>query len=189
LKFISRIERLNLGKRTDELSPQQVFWIEQQKLFFVATAPQGTDGHINCSPKGMDTFRVISPKEVAYLDLTGSGVETVAHLRDNGRIVIMFCAFEGPPKIVRLHGSGSVLTTGAEFQTLCGQFPARRGIRSVIKIDLTDVSDSCGYGVPRFDYVGERDTLDRWVAGKTDAELDDYRQQKNANSLDGLAGL
>lgn len=137
----------------------------------------------------MDSFRVFNPKEVAYLDLTGSGIETVAHLRENARIVIMFCAFEGPPKILRLHGLGSVITSGAEFQTLCDRFPARRGIRSVIKLDLTDVSDSCGYGVPRFDYAGERDTLDRWVASKTDAELDDYRQQANARSFDGLAGL
>jgi hypothetical protein len=178
-----------MGKRNEELSPQQIEWIEQQKLFFVATAPLAKDGHVNCSPKGMDTFRILSPTEVIYLDFNGSGIETVAHLRENGRIVIMFCAFEGPPKIVRLHGTGTVLTSGAEFDSFCKRFPACRGIRSIIRVALTDVSDSCGYGVPRYDYVGERDTLARWTDSKTDAELAQYRLEKNSTSRDGLAGF
>lgn len=177
-----------MGKRSNLLSPQQIDWIEQQKLFFVATAPLSASGHVNCSPKGMDTFRILNPTEVIYLDFNGSGIETVAHLRENGRIVIMFCAFEGPPKIVRLHGTGTVITSGAEFDLLCGRFPAYRGIRSIIRVALTDVGDSCGYGVPRFDYVGERDTLARWTDSKTDAELAQYRREKNSTSCDGLPG-
>jgi hypothetical protein len=178
-----------MGKRYDELSPLQIEWIEQQKLFFVATAPLAKEGHVNCSPKGMDTFRILSPTEVIYLDFNGSGIETVAHLRENGRIVIMFCAFEGPPKIVRLHGTGVVLTSGAEFDSLCERFSTCRGIRSIIRVALSDVSDSCGYGVPRYDFVGERDTLARWTDSKTDAELAQYRLEKNSTSRDGLAGF
>jgi hypothetical protein len=178
-----------LGKKYEAITPELQAWIEQQRIFFVATAPMSDEGHVNCSPKGMDTFRVIGPREVAYLDLTGSGIETVAHLRENGRMVIMFCAFAGPPKIVRLHGRGTAITAGAEFDLLRVRFPDFAGVRCVIRVALSDISDSCGYAVPRFEYQGQRDTLLRWAEAKGENALNHYRAAKNAESWDGLPGL
>src|SRR5437016_9258320 len=121
-------------------------WIEQQHLFFVATAPLSETGHVNCSPKGMDTFCVLGPRDVAYLDMTGSGIETVAHLRENGRIVFMFCAFAGPPKIVRLHGTGEVLTPGSpDYAKLRALFSDYPGARAIVRVRLARIGDSCGY--------------------------------------------
>jgi hypothetical protein len=138
----------------------------------------------------MDTFRILGPREVAYVDLTGSGIETVAHLRENGRIVLMFCAFAGPPKIVRLHGRGEVIAPEtADFQQLWTRFPDHLGIRAIIRVRLTRISDSCGYGVPHYDYAGERDTLVRWSESKGVDGLAKYQRQKNSKSLDGLPGL
>src|SRR4051794_22713023 len=154
----------DMGKRFDGVTPELADWLGRQHVFFVATAPLAADGLLNCSPKGMDTFRVLGPREVAYLDLTGSGVETVAHLRENGRIVLMFCAFAGPPRIVRLHGTGTVLTPDQiRYQELRPWFPDVPGERSIILVRLSRVSDSCGYGVPRYEYLGERDTLPDWA--------------------------
>lgn len=165
-------------------------WIERQHVFFVATAPLAADGLINCSPKGLDSLRVLGPQRVAYADLTGSGVETIAHLRENGRIVIMFCAFDGPPKIVRLHGTGRVVEAGTEeFEQLRSRFPDRVGTRAIIDIAVTRVSDSCGYAVPTYDFRADRDTLTRWAAAKGPEGLAKYRKDKNRQSLDGLAGL
>ena len=179
-----------MGKSYDGITAELANWIERQRMFFVATAPLAEDGLINCSPKGMDTFRVLGPREAAYLDLTGSGVETIAHARENGRIVFMFCAFDGPPKIVRLHGRSEVLLPDSpEFQRIASLFPAHVGHRAIIRAFLTRVSDSCGYGVPRYDYAGERDTLIRWSAAKGPEGLRKYRREKNARSLDGLPGL
>jgi hypothetical protein len=179
-----------VSKPYDEITPALAEWIAQQRLFFVATAPLAADGLVNCSPKGMDSFRALNPKEVAYLDLTGSGIETAAHLRENGRIVLMFCAFDGPPKILRLHGIGEGLPVNTpEYDGLRPLFPDLPGARAIIRIRLTRVGDSCGYAVPRFDYVDQRDQLIRWAEKKTDQELVDYRRKKNAESLDGLPGL
>lgn len=179
-----------MGKSYDEISPELREWIAAQKLFFVASAPLAAAGHVNCSPKGGDTFRVLGPNEVAYADLTGSGIETVAHLRENGRIVVMFCAFEGAPKIVRLHGRGEVIEPGdADFEALKTHFPELAGLRAIIRIGVARVSDSCGYAVPFFDYVKPRDTLDRWAEAKGPAGLADYRAQKNRASIEGLPGL
>ncbi|MEX0601471.1 MAG: pyridoxamine 5'-phosphate oxidase family protein [Rhodothermales bacterium] len=179
-----------MGKVYDEITPDLSDWLNEQKMFFVATAPLAADGLINCSPKGMDTFRVLGPREVAYLDLTGSGIETAAHLRENGRMVFMFCAFFGPPKIVRLHGEGDVVTEGhPDFEELIEHFPEYPGARSVIRCRLTRISDSCGFGVPRYEYVGERDTLERWAESKGEEGLADYRREHNRRSLDGLPGL
>lgn len=165
-------------------------WIGRQKVFFVATAPTALDGHINCSPKGGDAFRILDPETVAYLDLTGSGVETIAHLRENGRIVIMFCAFDGPPMIVRLHGRGEILMPDhPEFGTLAGRFSSNPGARAVIRIRLDRVSDSCGYGVPFLSYEGDRDTLDRWAEAKGTDGLSAYRKDNNTRSIDDLPGL
>jgi hypothetical protein len=179
-----------MGKTYDEISPHLAAWIAQQRMFFVATAPTSGDGLVNCSPKGMDTFRILGPREVAYLDLTGSGVETIAHLRENGRIVIMFCAFTGPPNIARLHGRGEVIESEhAEFAGLQSNFPDHAGARAIIRVRLDRIGDSCGYAVPHYEYAGERDALLQWAEKKGPAGLADYRVQKNAHSLDGLPGL
>jgi Pyridoxamine 5'-phosphate oxidase len=179
-----------VGKLYDEITPELAGWLGQQRVFFVATAPLAADGLLNCSPKGMDTFRVLGPREIAYLDLTGSGIETVAHLRENGRIVFTFCAFAGPPKIVRLHGTGEVITRGApDFERLRALFPDHPGARAVVRAGLIRISDSCGYSVPRYDYAGERDALVRWAESKGTDGLTRYRREKNARSLDDLPGL
>ena len=179
-----------MGRIYEEITPAIEGWLSAQRLFFVATAPLAADGFVNCSPKGMDTFRVLDARSVAYLDLTGSGIETVAHLRENGRIVLMFCAFEGPPRIVRLHGIGAVHPTGsADFESLRARFPELPGERAIIRVQLSRVSDSCGYAVPRFSFQGERDTLPRWSENKGSEGLQRYREEKNARSLDGLPGL
>jgi hypothetical protein len=148
------------------------------------------DGHLNCSPKGLDCFRVLGPRSVTYLDLTGSGIETVAHLRENGRIVLMFCAFDGPPKILRLHGIGRALMPGGPaFNDLRPQFPDSPGVRSLIHVDVTRISDSCGFGVPLFQPATDRDTLPKWLAAKGETELEKYRASKNARSIDSLPGV
>jgi len=176
-----------MGKCYDTIEADLAAWIGEQKIFFVATAPRADDGHINCSPKGADTFRVIGGREVAYLDLTGSGAETIAHVRENGRIVIMFCAFTGSPKIVRLHGRATVLYPGdPEFAALDAQFPPHAGARALVKVAVTRISDSCGYAVPRMDFVEPRDVLDKWTARKSPEELAHYRATNNRTSIDGL---
>jgi hypothetical protein len=183
-------EDILLGKTYDELTPEVAEWIGQQRVFFVATAPLAADGLINCSPKGMDTFRMLGPREAAYLDLTGSGVETAAHLRENGRIVLMFCALSGPPNVLRLHGTGEVLPVGsAGYAALQEKFPDLLGARAIVRVRLSRIGDSCGYAVPQFEFVRDRDTLVRWAENKGAEGLVEYRRQKNARSLDGLPGL
>ena len=165
-------------------------WIAQQKLFFVATAPLSDEGLINCSPKGGDTFRVLGDTEVAYQDFTGSGVETIAHLRENGRIVIMFCAFEGAPRILRLHGRGSVVTVGDErFPELAAKFPPNPGTRAIIHLNVERIADSCGYAVPVYEFKAPRDILDQWSADKGEAGVKAYQRANNCRSIDGLPGL
>ena len=162
-------------------------FIEQQKVFFVATAPLAADGHVNLSPKGLDSFRVLGPTKVAYLDLTGSGVETIAHVQENQRIVIMFCAFQGPPKILRLHGLGRVVEPrDAEFAALRAPFPEFMSTRAIIVVEITRVADSCGYGVPLMSYQGDRTQLGAWAEKKGIEGLKQYRREKNRVSLDGL---
>lgn len=167
-------------------------FIESQQMFFVATAPSGSDGHVNCSPKGLDSFAVLGPRTVAYVDFAGSGVETIAHVRQNGRIVIMFCAFEGPPKIVRLHGRATVVEAGSPGFAALLESLARvpqLGVRAVIRVDVTRISDSCGYGVPLLRFEGQRAQLPSWAERKGEKGLADYKRTKNAASIDGLAGL
>lgn len=177
-----------MGKTYDTISPTLREWISSQHVFFVATAPLSVDGHINCSPKGLDTFRILSECAVAYLDLTGSGIETVAHLQENGRIVIMFCAFDGAPKIVRLHGRGEVIyPEDARYVPLSAEFPAQIRARAIIRVHIGRISDSCGFGVPRMDFVEARDDLAQWTARKG-VGLDEYRREKNQRSIDGLPG-
>lgn len=166
-------------------------FIAAQPVYFVASAPVDAGGHVNVSPKGHpETFRVIDEHRVAYLDLTGSGAETIAHSRDSGRVTIMFCAFSGPPKIVRLHGNcRAILPDEPEFAELAAHFPKDPGARAVILVDVTRVSDACGYAVPLMSYEGERETLRRWTRRKGSAGLREYRRQKNAASIDGLPAV
>jgi Pyridoxamine 5'-phosphate oxidase len=180
-----------MAKTFDGIDDRLARFLADQPVFFVATAPSGAGGHINLSPKGVaGTFRILDPLTVAYLDFTGSGIETVAHLRDNGRIVIMFCAFSGPPRIVRLHGRGTAVLLGDRgWEELAARFPPQPGTRSVITVALERVSDSCGFGVPLMAYEAERSQLAEWAVRKGEAELVDYRAQKNAVSIDGLPGL
>ena len=179
-----------MARAFDAVPDHLVGWLEAQPLFFVATAPAGEEGHVNVSPKGYDTFRVLGPNEVAYLDLTGSGAETIAHLRDSGRLTLMFCSFDEKPNIVRLYGRGrTVLPSDPGFAALSQRFPDLVGTRAVVVLDVARVSTSCGYAVPRMDVVGVRPTLDDWAARKGADALVDYRAEKNAVSIDGLPAL
>lgn len=178
-----------MGSFTESISEDLAAWIGEQPMFFVATAPVA-GGHVNVSPKGLDTFRVIGPTRVAYLDMTGSGVETIAHLRQNQRITIMFCAFTGPPAIVRLFGTGTVLTPeDPAFAEALEWFPEYSGTRSIIDISVEMVGRSCGFGVPEMDFRAHRSRLVEWAEKKGDDNLPDYRRSKNATSIDGLPGL
>lgn len=165
-------------------------FINAQKMFFVATAPSGDAGHVNMSPKGYDSFCILGPNKVAYLDLGGSGIETVAHLRQNGRITFMFCAFEGKPNILRLYGKGeAVCFDEPGFTKKLSLFPSFPKARAVITADITRIQDSCGWGVPFYDYAGERDQLVRVNAHRTDEDWRDRRYASNSFSIDGLPGL
>lgn len=179
-----------MGKVHDGIGDDLRAWIEAQHVFFVASAPLDVEGHVNCSPKGLDSLRVLGPREVAYADLTGSGAETIAHVRENGRIVLMFCAFVGRPQIVRLHGRGTIVEPHSpEFARLRPLFPDHPGVRAIVRVDVTRVSDSCGYGVPLLEFRSDRETLTRWAQAKGPEALQMYREQKNAVSIDGLAAL
>jgi hypothetical protein len=175
----------------DGIDDKLARWLEAQPVFFVATAPRADDQLINLSPKGLSgSFSVIDDHTVAYLDLTGSGIETVAHLRENGRIVIMFCAFDGRPNIVRLHGRGRVVLPGeTEFDALIPRFKEHLGVRSVIVVDVRRTSESCGYGVPTMTYEADRPVLDLDHAKRGSEGLAAYRVEMNSTSLDGLPGL
>ena len=174
----------------DQIDEPLADWIRQQHLFFVATAPRADHGMVNCSPKGLGAFTILDPHTVAYLDLTGSGVETIAHLKENGRIVVMFCALEGAPRIVRLHGTGAAVEPhDAGFAALVARFPQLPGVRSVIRIDVARISDSCGFGVPLYEYQGERDALILSSEKKGPAGVREYQLKNNARSLDGLPGV
>jgi hypothetical protein len=168
-------------------------FILDQPMFFVATAPRDPAGHVNVSPKGMrGTFAVLDGRRVAYLDYFGSGVETIAHLRDDGRITLMFCAFAGPPNIVRLYGTGTVLLPESDgYDAVIGHFAGaeRHGSRAVIVVDIDRISDSCGYAVPVMEYVGDRDLLLQSHSRRDAAAFAEYRLTRNAASIDGLPGL
>ncbi|HYX85298.1 MAG TPA: pyridoxamine 5'-phosphate oxidase family protein [Gaiellales bacterium] len=189
-----------MGKVFDQIDDRLAGWIGEQALFFVATAPLA-GGHVNCSPKGpIESLRVLGPRRVAYLDLVGSGAETIAHLRENGRIVIMLCAFAGPPRILRLHGRGRVVEPGdPNFEELAGGFalpetttagPARR---SVVVVDVDRIADSCGYGVPLMEPAGTRPQQPLWVERKLaqggPGAIAAYVAERNTRSIDGLAAL
>jgi hypothetical protein len=168
-------------------------WLLAQPVFFVGTAPLAADGHVNVSPKGMaGTFAVLGPRQVGYLDYFGSGIETVAHVQENARIVIMACAFAGPPKILRLHGRARVVLPGEpEFAGLRQRFakPRERGVRSIVVVDVERIADSCGFGVPLLDFRSDRDVLDTSQLRRDDDYFVEYAAKKNARSIDGLPGL
>jgi len=181
-----------MGKLFENIDGQLRTFIEAQRLFFVTTAPSGNGGHVNLSPKGHDSLRVLDDHTLAYLDFVGSGVETIAHLRDNGRIVLMVCAFEGSPRIVRVHGRGeAVEPSDTRFVELRARFsPEDRGtVRSIIVIHAQRISDSCGFGVPLYEYRGEREQLREWCEKKGPEKIHTYQMEKNARSVDGLPGL
>src|SRR4051812_30678361 len=181
-----------MSKVFDEIDEKLAAWIGRQRMFFVGTAPSGADGHVNVSPKGpIESLRILDPHTVAYLDVIGSGAETVAHLRDNGRIVVMLCSFEGPPRIVRLHGRGEVLAPDAiEFD---GPAPPPATERAVIRIEVERIADSCGYGVPGMRFEGHRPQYAAWAETKVrnggERALDEYMARHNERSIDGLPAV
>jgi hypothetical protein len=179
-----------MGKVHEQIDQQLGEFIRAQQMFFVATGPLSASGHINLSPKGLDTLRIMGPHTLAYLDYVGSGAETIAHVRENGRIVIMLCAFEGPPRIVRLHGRGEVLEPQhPDFAGLRGSFPAGPAGRAIVRISITRIADSCGYGVPLYSFEGHRSQLGKWAARKGAQGVLQYQRDNNLSSIDGLPAL
>ena len=189
-----------MGRTYDRIDEQQREWIARQPLFFVGTAPRADDGHVNVSPKGpIGTLRVLDDRTIAYLDVVGSGAETIAHLRENGRIVVMLCAFEGPPRILRLHGRGEVLVpededfSGLLERAAFDEPAAPEARRALIVVHVERIADSCGYGVPLMSYEGSRPHQDAWAAKKLrvggPSALADYQAEENATSIDGLPAL
>jgi hypothetical protein len=176
-----------MGKTYESITPELRAFIGQQRMFFVATAPLDARGHVNVSPKGLDSFRVMDEKRVAYMDLTGIGNETSAHLEENGRITLMFCAFAGDPKILRLYGRGRTILVGGDgWAELASQFELRPGARQVIVVDVERVQTSCGFGVPVYEFQADRDMLLAWAAKKGRDGIEKYQREKNAASIDGL---
>jgi hypothetical protein len=176
-----------MGQATDTIGPEVAEFISRQAMFFVGTAPLSGEGRVNVSPKGLDTFRVLSPNRVCYLDLTGSGNETAAHLMENGRVTFMFCAFEGRAKILRLYGRGRAVLPGeSEWEELLARFTEWPGVRQIIVAEVDRVQTSCGFAVPMMQLVGQRDELPQWAQKKGAAGLVEYREKKNRQSIDGL---
>ncbi len=189
-----------MGRTSSAIDDRTAAFVTGQPVFFVATAPLDGAGHVNCSPTAnRGELVVLDEHRVAYLDQTGSGVETIAHLQENGRIVLMACAFEGPPRIVRLHGRGEVVTPAdPRFTTLARRFPRLAdepdgdpwpGPRSVVVVTVDRVSESCGFGVPLLAFAGHRRQMDDWARRKGADGLVEYQARENATSIDGLLGL
>ncbi|MDA8081993.1 MAG: pyridoxamine 5'-phosphate oxidase family protein [Actinomycetota bacterium] len=180
-----------MGVEKPELTGQYVDFIKKSPVYFIATAPIGIDGHVNCTPRPMDwSFFAESSRLVGWFDLVGSGVETIAHLKENGRIVLMFCSFGSKPLILRLHGKGSVYEPGdEEFESRVSMAGHGLGIRAVVTVDVERVSTSCGNGVPVMDFVSHRSTIGKWLENKGESGLLEYRRNNNLLSIDGLAGL
>ena len=176
-----------MAKFFTSIEARHLEFIEKQHIFFVASAPLSATGHVNLSPKGKDCFRILSPNKVAYMDIVGSGNETSAHLLENGRITIMFCAFEGPPNIMRLYGKGyTVLPGDEEWPQFAPLFNLQLATRQIIVADIYKVQTSCGFSVPYYEYLGERDQAQKWAEHKGADGLELYKQEKNRTSMDGL---
>ncbi len=179
-----------MGRVYDGIDEALASFIAEQPMFFVATAPLAADGHVNVSPRGHDTFSVLGPRRVGWVDYTGSGAETIAHLRENGRLCVLFCSFGPRPRLVRLHGTGRVAWPGEDgFDDLVDRHPPHPGTRAAVIVDVTRVSDSCGFGVPVMEVVGERDLLARWAEKRSPERIAAYRAEHNAVSIDGLPGV
>jgi Pyridoxamine 5'-phosphate oxidase len=179
-----------MGKVYDSITGDLALWLGAQPMFFVATATPDPDTRVNVSPRGLDTFRILGHDRVAWLDLTGSGVETIAHLGVDGRITLMFCAFDDPPQIIRLHGHGRVHEPGGdEFEELRPRFPDLPDGRAIIDVAVERIASSCGYGVPRMELLGPREQLLDSARRKGPEKLAEYRARRNAQSIDGLPGL
>lgn len=176
-----------MAKFFEEINDNHHAFIDKQKMFFTASAPLDAKGHVNLSPKGMDSFRILSATRVAYMDINGSGNETSAHMLENGRITIMFCAFEGAPNIMRLYGKGyTVLPGDKEWDELAILFELPLASRQIIVADVHKVQTSCGFGVPYYEYNGERDQAVKWAESKGEQGLEQYQAEKNLVSMDGL---
>jgi predicted pyridoxine 5'-phosphate oxidase superfamily flavin-nucleotide-binding protein len=174
-----------MPKFFEALSPDQIDFIKAQPMFFVASAAK--ESRVNCSPKGTDTFRVLNDRTVAYLDITGSGNETSAHIVNGGRVTIMFCSFGEKPKILRMYGKGEVVHRGTSmWSELSPQFSQAAGQRQIIVLHVETVQTSCGFGVPKMQFVEHRDMMDQWATKKGEKGLVEYRAQKNRISIDGL---
>jgi hypothetical protein len=179
-----------MGKEYTEISERIQKWMTRQHMFFVSTAPNAADGLVNCSPKGLDCLRVLGPNEIAYADTGGSGIETVAHLKDNGRITVMMCAFEGPPMIYRFYGTGVAIEPHEKsFAALLEEFAPLPTVRNIIRIKVDKIIDSCGYGVPMYEFRKQRDSLPNYFSNQSEEDILEYRRTRNARSLDGLPGL
>ena len=179
-----------MAKVFDRLEEPHLAFIAAQKMFFVATAPRADEGRVNLSPKGYESLKVLDDDNLMWVDLGGSGVETIAHLRENGRITIMYCAFEGAANILRIYGRGQVIDFDhPAFDEAMSHFPGFDRARAIIKVAIDRVSDSCGWGVPFYAFQGERDQLKRWSENRPVAEWKERRYDANAQSIDGLEGL
>ncbi len=180
--------RQSMAKLFDCITEELQDFIAAQHIFFVGSAPLSPTGHVNLSPKGLGCFRILSPNRVSYLDLTGSGNETSAHLQENGRITFMFCAFEEPASILRLYGQGkTILPSSPDWNSLYSLFVPMPGTRQIIVADIEKIQTSCGFGVPLYEYQGQRQTLVNWASKKGEEGVREYQQQKNLVSIDGLA--
>jgi len=176
-----------MGKFFTTLQASHITFIKKQRMFFTASAPLSDQGHVNLSPKGSDCFRVLSESRVAYMDLIGSGNETSAHILENGRLTFMFCAFEGPPRILRLYCTGiTVLPDNTLWEELSKNFHLQKGTRQIILADVYEVQTSCGFSVPLYNYAGERTHAQDWANKKGYDGLEQYKKEKNRLSIDNL---
>ena len=176
-----------MGKFSDSISPAHQEFIKQQHIFFVASAPLSAEGHINLSPKGMDAFRVLGNNKIGYMDVISSGNETSAHTLENGRITIMFCSFDKTPNILRLYGKGfAVLPNSADWDLYAPHFTIYQSTRQIIVADIHLVQTSCGFGIPVFDFMSERDIHFKWAEQEGAKGLQEYIKINNLKSLDGL---
>ncbi len=177
-----------MAKVHPEITTELADWIAQQPMYFVASAPLSDSGHVNVSPRGVHSLRILDPKQVLLIDLTGSGNETAAHVTENSRLTIMFCAFVGKPKIVRLYGTAEAILPGhAQWPDLRAKFPdSIPAVRQLFRLDVTRVQTSCGFGVPLLDFVAQRDILIDWSQKRDEQELIEYRKNNNSVSIDGF---
>ncbi len=187
MTLVPRLRSAGMGRKYDTITDQVAEFISDQPMFFVATAPLSGDGHVNLSPKGVDSLRVTGPQTLIYADLAGSAAETIAHLRENGRITVMWCSFGPKPRILRIHGRGSyLLPADPRFAELAAHFPEYAALRSIVTVAVERIADSCGFGVPEMTLIGQRDRLVDWGDRKTPEELHEYMVENNTISIDGL---